>query len=333
MIVSRPDGGGRSDVPYEHMCSPKATEPLAQLVRGNLLPYAGEDGRGFDWMIATAGAGPAAAGTGWVEHGVVCPLVKNELQNQARQWSRHAARYNELFLDPFAPDVENPLWAALAAVPDAKHKSVADLGCGTGPLLPYLAERFGQVIALDFAPAMLDRARQRCSQSATDRVIFLERPIHDLAEFAGQVDIAVAINSLVMPDVRMIDRSLGAIRASLRPDGQFVGIVPSIDAISYHAMLLMDQAIDEGFEPKDAENFASLNVERRRYDFIFGKFHFQGIKQKFWQPFELEYRLKKAGFTTVALQKVLYPWNDDVAGDDDLAGFQRSWDWFFQTRV
>jgi len=66
---------------------------------------------------------------------------------------------------------------------------------------------------------------------------------------------------------------------------------------------------------------------------VFGKFHFQGIHQKFWRPFELEYRLQKAGFTTVALQKVLYPWDDDLPGDDDLADFPRSWDWFFQTGV
>jgi len=260
-------------------------------------------------------------------------LEKNEFRNQARSWSRHAARYGELFLDPFAPNVENPLWSVLAAVPDAEHKSVADLGCGTGPLLPYLAERFGQVIAVDFAPAMLEQARERVGQSAADRVVFLERAIHDLDDFAGQVDIAVATNSLVMPDVRVIDRSLKAIRACLKPEGQFLGIVPSIDAISYHLMLLMDQAIDQGLEPKEAENFASLNVERRCYDFVFGKFHFQGIHQKFWQPFELEYRLKKAGFTNLTVQKVLYPWDDTLPGGDGLVDFPRSWDWYFQARV
>ncbi len=68
------------------------------------------------------------------------------------------ARYDELFLDPFARGVVNPLGDALAAVADAPSKAVADLGCGTGPLLPSLAERFGKVIALDFAPAMLARA-------------------------------------------------------------------------------------------------------------------------------------------------------------------------------
>lgn len=260
-------------------------------------------------------------------------MRKNELQNQDRHWNRHAARYDELFLDPYAPDVENPLWSALAAIPDAQRRTVADLGCGTGPLLPYLAGRFAQVIAVDFAPAMLELARKRLGQSAASRVNFLQRPIHDLDDFAGRIDVAIATNSLVMPDVSLIDRTLRSVRASLTSDGQFLGIVPSMDAISYHLMLLMDQAIDQGLEPKEAEKFASLNVERQRYDFVFGRFRFQGIHQKFWQPFELEYRFKKAGFTTITLQKVLYPWDDNLPGEDDLADFPRSWDWFFQARV
>jgi predicted TPR repeat methyltransferase len=55
-------------------------------------------------------------------------------QDQDRQWSRHAARYDELFLDALDPAVENPLWSALDAVPNPESLTVADLGCGTGPL-------------------------------------------------------------------------------------------------------------------------------------------------------------------------------------------------------
>ena len=47
--------------------------------------------------------------------------------------------------------------------------------------------------------------------------------MHELADLAGQVDVAIAINSLVMPDVRLIDRTLQAIRSSLRPEGMFRG--------------------------------------------------------------------------------------------------------------
>ena len=76
--------------------------------------------------------------------------------------------------------------------------------------------------------------------------------MHELDDLAGQLDVAVAVNSLVMPDVRLIDRTLRSIRASLKPGGQFLGVVPSIDTIYYHLMLLMDQALDQGLEPKEA---------------------------------------------------------------------------------
>ena len=260
-------------------------------------------------------------------------MAKNQLQNQDRHWSRHAARYGELFVDPYDANVETPLWAALAAVPDAAAKTVADLGCGAGPLLPYLAQRFDRVIALDFAAEMLKLAQGRLDPGALARVTFLTRPMHELDDLAGQLDVAVAINSLVMPDVRLIDRTLRSIRASLKPGGLFLGVVPSIDTICYHFLLLLDQALDQGLEPREAKRFAALHTERRHYDFAFGEFHFDGLRQKFWQPFEIEFRLNKAGFTATTLGKVLYPWDESVAGSDAFAEFPRAWDWFFQTHA
>jgi SAM-dependent methyltransferase len=257
-------------------------------------------------------------------------LSKNELQNQVRSWSRHASRYDELFLDPYGPGVQNPLWEALAAVPGAARKTVADLGCGTGPLLPYLAQRFERVIALDFAPRMLDLAADRLGPETAPRVTFLERPMHQLDDLAGRLDVAIAVNSLVMPDVRVVDCTLKSIRAALRPGGLFLGIVPSIDAICYHLMLLTEHALDQGYLPREAQRLAALHAERRHYDFAFGQFRYRGLHQKFWRPFEIEYRLSKAGFASISLAKVLYPWDENLAGGDTLAGHPPSWDWFFQ---
>jgi len=57
------------------------------------------------------------------------------IRNQERHWSRHAAAYDDTFLDPLASGVKNPLWDALDAITAPGRKTVVDLGCGTGPLL------------------------------------------------------------------------------------------------------------------------------------------------------------------------------------------------------
>jgi SAM-dependent methyltransferase len=255
------------------------------------------------------------------------------IPDQERHWSRHAAAYDDLFLDPFAPGVANPLWDALERVADPSRRTVADLGCGTGPLLPHLLEEFERVIALDFAPAMLAHARKRLGPERSRQVTFLQRPMHELGDLAGQIDVAITINSLVMPDVRQIDRTLRSIRASLRPGGILLGVVPSLDAVQYFSMLLFDQALEHGLDPADAMRFTAHHAEHRYYDFAFGRFKYRGLRQKFWLPFEVEYRLSRAGFRELCLGKVLYPWDENMAGSTELSGYPPSWDWFFQAGV
>ena len=250
---------------------------------------------------------------------------------QDRAWSRHADQYDEVFLNPFRPGVTNPVLAAIEAVPDPGSKVVADLGCGTGPLLPHLVGRFGHVIALDFAPKMIVKARERLGPKADD-VEFLNRPMHELDDLAGRFDLAVAVNSIVMPDTREIDRTLLAIRKALRPDGLLLGVVPSIDAIHYSTMLIVDRALDHGESPEEAERLASYYAEHTLFDFDFGRFSYNEIRQKFWQPFEIEYRLKKAGFGSIRLEKLLYPWDEDIAGGVEFADEPPSWDWTFAAR-
>jgi SAM-dependent methyltransferase len=256
---------------------------------------------------------------------------EDEIKTQGKQWSRHAARYDEVFLDPFREEVENPIVRAIEAVEDPESKTVADLGCGTGPLLPMLSRRFGQVVALDFAPGMIARAKERAGGDARN-VIFLKRPMHELEEYVDSFDVVVAVNSLVMPDVRLIDQTLSAIQKTLRPDGVFIGAVPAMDALHYQTMLLMDQALDRGDEPEAAERHAAVHCEHHYYDFAFGRFSYQGLRQKFWQPFEIGHRFRKAGFASVQLGQILYPWDESLPGGSEFVDHPKSWDWFFLAR-
>jgi SAM-dependent methyltransferase len=249
------------------------------------------------------------------------------MTDQAHFWSRAARSYEHEFIDPYRPDVKNPLLAILDRLADPAHRTAADLGCGIGPLLPPLAERFRSVIAVDFAEGMLERARERCR--GLNNVEFLQTSLTDLRALAGRIDVAVAVNSLVLPDTAELDASLRQIHAALRPGGRLLGIVPGMDAVHYYTMLLVDRARATGMPLAAARKNAAQHGEHPLYDFTFGQFRYQGLEQHFWQPFEVRYRLRRAGFRRVRLTKVHLSWEQFARGAD-LKSHPPPWDWFFQ---
>ena len=251
------------------------------------------------------------------------------MSDQAEHWSRVADAYETEFVDPYLPEVHNPLPAALEPLAGDGSLAAADLGCGVGPLLPLLAQRFQHVHAVDFADGMLARARERCA--GLGNVEFLRCALTDLAPLAGRVDVAVAVNSLVLPDVGDLDRALGQIHADLRPGGHLLGIVPAMDAVHYFTMLLVDRARQAGMPTAQARKNAAHHAEHALYDFAFGEFRYRGIEQHFWQPFEVKYRLRRAGFRGVRLRKVRLAWHQFGCARD-LGDRPPPWDWFFQAR-
>jgi SAM-dependent methyltransferase len=251
------------------------------------------------------------------------------MSDQAERWSGVAKSYEVEFVDPYLPEVRNPLPEVLERRAGDGAMTAADFGCGVGPLLPLLARRFRHVFAVDFAEGMLARARERCSELGN--VEFLRLALTDLAALADRVDVAVAVNSLVLPDVVELESALSQIHASLRPGGRFLGIVPAMDAVHYFTMLLQDRARQAGMPAVQARKNAAHHAEHALYDFAFGDFHYQGIEQHFWQPFEVKYRLRRAGFHRVRLKKVRLAWHQFGCARD-LGDRPPPWDWFFQAR-
>ncbi len=251
--------------------------------------------------------------------------MKTPLPTQDHFWSQAARSYEKDFIDPYRGDVRSPLGKALEKL--ARPENVAaDLGCGIGPLLPFLSRKCRHVYAVDFAEGMLNRARAK--MGACSNITFLQTPFTDLSALEGKIDLAVAVNSLVLPNVEALDDALRQIKACLRPGGKFVGIVPAMDAVHYYTMLLLDRALAAGKTLEAARKNAAHFAEHADYDFAFGGFQFQGLDQHFWQPFEVRHRFRKAGFRLVRLKKVLLSWKQFECGGD-LKVHLPPWDWFF----
>ena len=109
---------------------------------------------------------------------------------------------------------------ALAGIPGRRTKTVGDLGCGAGRLLPYLCGTFGQVIAVDFAPATLARARCACAGLP---VVFRRRDLRDLTPLRNRLDVAVLVDALAGPRASDVDRVLRQVAGSLVHGGVLVG--------------------------------------------------------------------------------------------------------------
>jgi 2-polyprenyl-3-methyl-5-hydroxy-6-metoxy-1,4-benzoquinol methylase len=207
--------------------------------------------------------------------------------------------------------------------------TVADLGCGIGNLLPFLSERFAQVVAVDFSARMLRNAQRRCSRP---NVSFHQRSMTDLTGFKEKFDVVVSVNSVLSPQLDKIDEMLDGMAQSLRPDGILAGVFPSMESVLYEGLLVIERERERGDSEAKALRRARRILEPNRYDFLLGLFKDGSDCQKFYYSFELRKRLQRAGFKGIQFGKVLYPWDGEETSQAFL-NEPKMWDWFVRATV
>ncbi len=238
-------------------------------------------------------------------------------------WDRVAAAYFDEVVSPFRSGVPPALARALATIPEAHRKTVGDLGCGVGTLLPTLAARFAHVVGVDFSPAMLTRARAACRAG---HVTLAHADLADLRQLHGRLDVAITVNSVLTPDPAGLDRIFAELAATLRPGGVLVGVFPAMEAVLYQGFLIHERERRQ-YAPARARARTSRILEQEKYDFVHGTYTEIQRTQKFFYAFELAHRLRRVGFRHVRLGRVLYPWGAPVGGYESFPGEPPMWDW------
>jgi len=242
----------------------------------------------------------------------------------AQAWDRIAGDYLGHIVSPFDRGISNPLFDQLLAIRCAHRKTVADLGCGVGMLLPFLSKRFRKVAAIDFSAGMLRRARRKVRAT---NVSFRRADMTDLSRFRERFHVTIAVNSVLAPSPRQVNKILSEVRSTLKPGGQFLGVFPAMDSVLYHAMLVVERENAEHDSERVAAHHAKKVCEYHKYDFVTGVFDDDGDRQKHYYPFELRHRLRQAGFTDLRFRKVRYPWDESVSGFECFPGKPKLWDW------
>jgi len=107
----------------------------------------------------------------------------------------------------------------LAALPRRRYRSALEAGCSTGALTAHLAERSDRVLAVDLAPAALERARTRLA--GREHVELRLATLPD-AWPEGEFELVVLSEVAYYWAGTDLDRGLTAALASLSSDGHLV---------------------------------------------------------------------------------------------------------------
>ena len=113
-------------------------------------------------------------------------------QSVAAHWGRRAAHFDEDFGHSIRTPAERAAWNRVfeLAIGGGAGLDALDVGCGTGILSLELAKRGHNVTGIDFAPQMLDLARQKATAAHVD-IRFDEGDAEALPYPPGRFDLVI----------------------------------------------------------------------------------------------------------------------------------------------
>lgn len=152
---------------------------------------------------------------------------KNMALKDAVDWHTENATYfdsnyvhDEAFIERYA------VWTRLIDQYSDQNSHVLDIGCGSGILSCYLAQRNKSVIGIDGSAEMLKICEKRKQDASLKNVSFLTRNIADLGDVINEkADLIVC--SSVLEYLDDLDGSLKLITSFLKDDGVFILSMPN----------------------------------------------------------------------------------------------------------
>lgn len=132
-------------------------------------------------------------------------------------WNRHARTYDLSMVLLGGP---LPKMVELVAAAAQGAQRVLEVGAGTGLVTVALARAAREVVATDYAPAMVAQLVQRISREELTNVRAERADLRQLPFDSGSFDVVVAANVLhLVPDLRV---ALAELRRVVKPTGRLV---------------------------------------------------------------------------------------------------------------
>jgi 2-polyprenyl-3-methyl-5-hydroxy-6-metoxy-1,4-benzoquinol methylase len=244
---------------------------------------------------------------------------------QADYWNTLAASFEEDVFQPVANDMNGIVMKALSDLA-SKNRSVVDIGCGTGSLLPVLLKLFAAVLALDLSEACLEIAQKR--NRNRKKLKFLQQDLTGELADLNPFDIGVCLNVAIMPDYHQRMRLLENVTKLIAPRGRLLLLVPSLESVLLTIHRLVHWHLQECHNYRQAAAAASGELGFTVASIRDGVVKKGGTDTKHYLKEELQILVEQLGFHLCSISKVEYPWSTEFDNPPDSMGAPYPWDWF-----
>ncbi len=244
-------------------------------------------------------------------------------------WDALAPTFGDDVMEVGSLDLQGRLVAALDRVASPR-RSVADLGCGRGVMIPALLKRFRSVTAVDFSAELLALARKQFSESKQLR--YRQLNLASEKGWGWTADVVLCVSVLIVANRARLRRFGDTIARTVRRGGTLILTVPALESHLhvYHTLVHLRETLggDQGMSMAVARRWVAREVP----SVLDGAVAIDGVPTKHWMREEIVRFVQQAGLRVTDVERVEYPWTSELIDPPKSLGGPYPWDWLVVAR-
>jgi SAM-dependent methyltransferase len=246
--------------------------------------------------------------------------------NEEKHWNHIAPNYNVEIFDVFESDTKKVLTRYFKKYTNLAHNAV-DFGCGNGKAFSYLAPRFKNVLGLDISQKLLNQAKSLPYKNITLKQADLTKVLR-----VPKTDFIFCCNVAILPEVETNIAIIKNIQKTLKPGGNALVVIPSLESMIYSAWRLIDWYKKENVRPENIDASELSGFAGKKIDILQGLVSIDGHTTKHYTQQEIEVVFRRCGLTLSKIEKIEYGWNSEFTKPPKWMNEPYPWDWLVECK-
>jgi SAM-dependent methyltransferase len=244
--------------------------------------------------------------------------------NEEKHWNQIAPNYNQEIFDVFQSDSKKVLTKYFKKHSNPNHLAI-DFGCGNGKAFSYLSPRFKNILGIDISQKLLNQAKKLPYNNITLKQADLTK-----RNRLPKVDFVFCCNVAILSSVDNNLAILRNIQRTLKPNGNALVVIPSLESALFSAWRLIDWYKKENVKPEKIEGSELSGFAGKKTDILQGLISIDGVITKHYTQQEIEIIFSRSGLTVSKIEKIEYAWNSEFSKPPKWMKAPYPWDWLVE---